>query len=76
MDALMKQCDAKDGVADGMISDPLGCDFDPEVLACKPGQTDACIAPEKIIAPSRKPSPDRRMRMAPRSIPASSTTLA
>ncbi len=50
MDALMKQCDARDGVADGMISDPLGCDFDPAVLACKPGQTDACIAPEKIAA--------------------------
>ena len=50
MDALMKQCDAKDGVADGMISDPLGCDFDPAVLACKPGQTDACIAPEKTTA--------------------------
>ncbi|MGA8086781.1 MAG: tannase/feruloyl esterase family alpha/beta hydrolase [Terracidiphilus sp.] len=50
MDALMKQCDARDGVADGMISDPLGCDFDPTVLACKPGQTDACIVPEKIGA--------------------------
>jgi Tannase and feruloyl esterase len=50
MDALMKQCDAKDGVADGMISDPLGCDFDPAVLACKPGQSDACIAPEKTTA--------------------------
>jgi hypothetical protein len=48
MDALMNQCDAKDGVVDGMISDPLGCDFDPAVLACKPGQTDACIVPEKI----------------------------
>ena len=35
MDALMKQCDANDGVADGMIFDPLGCDFDPAVLACK-----------------------------------------
>lgn len=50
MDALMKRCDARDGVADGMISDPLGCDFDPAVLACKPGQTDACIAPAKIAA--------------------------
>jgi len=50
MDALMKQCDAKDGVADGMISDPLGCDFDPAVLACKPGQLDACIAPENTAA--------------------------
>jgi feruloyl esterase len=50
MDALMKQCDAKDGVVDGMISDPLGCDFDPAVIACKDGQSDACIAPEKISA--------------------------
>ncbi|MGP8174620.1 MAG: tannase/feruloyl esterase family alpha/beta hydrolase [Terracidiphilus sp.] len=50
MDALMNRCDAKDGVADGMISDPLGCDFDPAVLACKTGQSDGCIAPEKIAA--------------------------
>ncbi len=50
MGALMKQCDAKDGVADGMISDPLGCDFDPTVLACKPGEADACIVSEKINA--------------------------
>jgi hypothetical protein len=50
MTALMKQCDAKDGVADGMISDPLGCDFDPAVLVCKAGETDSCIAPEKLAA--------------------------
>ncbi len=50
MDALMKKCDARDGVADGMISDPLGCDFDPAILACKAGQNGACIAPEKIAA--------------------------
>jgi feruloyl esterase len=50
MDALMKQCDAKDGVADGMIFDPLGCDFDPGSLACKAGQTGDCMAPEKVTA--------------------------
>ncbi len=50
MDALMKKCDAKDGIADGMISDPLGCDFDPEVVACAPGRSDACIAPAKVAA--------------------------
>jgi hypothetical protein len=47
MDSLMKTCDARDGVADGMIFDPLGCDFDPGVLACKAGLSDDCIAPEK-----------------------------
>ena len=46
----MKQCDALDGLADGLISDPLACHFDPESLACKPGQTASCLAPEKAAA--------------------------
>jgi feruloyl esterase len=50
MDALMTRCDARDGIADGLIFDPLGCDFDPATVACKPGQTEACIAPEKVAA--------------------------
>jgi feruloyl esterase len=50
MDALMKTCDARDGVADGMIFDPLGCDFDPAVLACQAGQSEGCIASAKIAA--------------------------
>lgn len=50
MDTLMKTCDARDGVADGMIFDPIGCDFDPAVLACKTGQSEGCIPPEKIAA--------------------------
>ncbi len=49
-DALLKQCDAKDGLADGIISDPLGCDFDPGVLACKDGQRESCLTPEKVSA--------------------------
>lgn len=50
MDALMKKCDGRDGVVDGMIFDPMGCDFDPAVLACKAGQSEGCIAPEKVAA--------------------------
>ena len=48
--ALLKQCDAKDGVADGMIFDPLGCDFDPAALTCKGAPNDSCLAPEKVAA--------------------------
>ncbi len=50
MDALIKKCDAKDGIADGLISDPLACDFDPEMLACKGEKNDSCIASEKVSA--------------------------
>lgn len=50
LDALLKRCDAKDGVADGMIFDPLGCDFDPAVLACAPGQNQGCLPLPKIAA--------------------------
>jgi len=49
-DALLNKCDAKDGVADGMISDPLGCDFDPAVLTCKEGQSQSCLTTEKVAA--------------------------
>jgi feruloyl esterase len=50
MEALLKKCDALDGVADGMISDPLACHFDPTVLTCKQGHSDACLSQEKVAA--------------------------
>lgn len=50
MDALLKRCDAKDGIADGMISNPLACDFDPEQVACKDGETGGCLPAQKAAA--------------------------
>ena len=50
MDGLMNRCDAKDGVVDGMISDPLACDFDPEMLVSKGEKRDSCLAPDKAAA--------------------------
>jgi hypothetical protein len=47
---LLKRCDAKDGVADGTISDALGCDFDPAELICKDGKTESCLAADKVAA--------------------------
>lgn len=50
VEALLKKCDAIDGVADNMISDPLACHFDPAVLTCKAGQNQSCLTPEKVAA--------------------------
>ena len=48
-DAVVAQCDAKDGVKDGLVSDPLGCDFEPRQLACKSGQDPkSCLTPAEV----------------------------
>jgi feruloyl esterase len=35
--AVLAACDAKDGVTDGILTDPRACTWDPGALACKPG---------------------------------------
>lgn len=49
-EALLKQCDGKDGLADGIISDPLDCDFDPAALTCKDQKGESCLTTEKVSA--------------------------
>jgi feruloyl esterase len=57
--AVLKVCDAVDGLEDGQITDPTRCHFDPQVLACKDADTSECLtAPQiatakTILAPSR-----------------------
>jgi feruloyl esterase len=47
--AVLAKCDAQDGVKDGLISDPLRCDFQPVELACKSGQDpNACLTPTEV----------------------------
>jgi pimeloyl-ACP methyl ester carboxylesterase len=43
-------CDAKDGLADGLIEDPIGCDFDPAVLTCSGPKTDQCLSSTQVAA--------------------------
>jgi feruloyl esterase len=46
---VKNQCDALDGLADGLVNNPLACKFDAAALACKPGQTgDSCLTPANI----------------------------
>jgi Tannase and feruloyl esterase len=49
--AVLAKCDALDGLKDGLISDPLGCVFDPAVTECKAGQgASTCLTPAQVQA--------------------------
>jgi len=48
-EAAIKQCDAKDGVKDGLIADPEHCGFDPASLQCKAGEKgDTCLSEAQV----------------------------
>lgn len=46
--AVMAQCDALDGVKDGLIGDPRKCRFDPSVLLCQNGDSDRCLTAAQV----------------------------
>jgi feruloyl esterase len=46
--AVLQQCDALDGVKDGLLNDPRKCKFDPSVLLCKGVDSDACLTAEQV----------------------------
>lgn len=39
-EAVLQQCDALDGLRDGMVNDFQACRFDPQTQVCKAGQSD------------------------------------
>src|SRR5206468_1318035 len=43
-------CDAIDGLADGQITNPRACTFDPGTLACTAGNTSQCLTPDELRA--------------------------
>jgi feruloyl esterase len=46
--AILDQCDALDGVKDGLIGDPHKCKFDPASLLCKGADSDKCLTPGQV----------------------------
>lgn len=47
--AVMAACDAKDGVADGVLTDPRQCKWDPVELQCKAGEAGPqCLSPAQV----------------------------
>ena len=43
-------CDARDGVADGLIGNPQHCAFDPGILQCTAGESEACLTAAQVGA--------------------------
>jgi feruloyl esterase len=48
--AAINACDGLDGLKDGLISEPVKCQFDPAVLACKSGDGPSCLTTPQIAA--------------------------
>jgi len=48
--AALAQCDALDGVKDGVIEDPRTCHFDPSVLLCHGADSADCLTQPQIDA--------------------------
>ncbi|KAI1464477.1 feruloyl esterase [Daldinia caldariorum] len=50
--AVLAKCDAIDGVEDGVLENPLACDFDISTLACEPSETNSatCLMPNQLSA--------------------------
>ena len=48
--AALDACDAKDGVTDGVITDPPRCKYDPGVLLCKNGDAPTCLTAAQVEA--------------------------
>jgi feruloyl esterase len=49
-DASLKACDALDGAADGLVSDPAHCKFDPGKLQCTGADAPTCLTPAQVSA--------------------------
>lgn len=46
--AVLAECDADDGLADGLIENPLNCKFDPASIQCKGADAASCLTPPQV----------------------------
>ena len=47
-DAVLKACDALDGVTDRVIDNPRQCRFDPNILLCRDGDSATCLTAAQV----------------------------
>ena len=48
--AVVRQCDALDGLADGLIMNAGACNFDPGVLQCRGDKAASCLSQDQVGA--------------------------
>ncbi|MEB2647838.1 tannase/feruloyl esterase family alpha/beta hydrolase [Pseudomonas canadensis] len=48
--SILQQCDALDGLRDGLVSNPAACHFNPRPLQCKGEKNDQCLSAAQISA--------------------------
>jgi feruloyl esterase len=46
--AVLNQCDALDGLKDGLIENPLLCHFNPKTIECKDGDDASCLTAAQV----------------------------
>ncbi len=46
----LEQCDALDGIEDGILTDPRACPFEVDSLRCEDGKSSACLTTEQVHA--------------------------
>jgi feruloyl esterase len=60
--AVMAQCDALDGVTDGLLENPRRCRFDPGVLECKGEDQSTCLTSAQVATVRKVYEPFRHPR--------------
>ena len=56
--SVLEHCGAQAGVEEGLVTDPISCNWRPELIACRSGNTEpSCLTPQQVAAIKRLMSP-------------------
>jgi Tannase and feruloyl esterase len=56
--SVLEHCGAQAGVEEGLVTDPISCNWRPELIACRSGNTEPrCLTPQQVAAIKRLMSP-------------------
>jgi Tannase and feruloyl esterase len=69
-EAVLKECDALDGVKDGVIENPAVCHFDPKILVCKDADGPNCLTAAQVETARALYSPIKNPKTGAQVMPA------